>query len=113
MQNLKVKITKYADCKFWIAYIIIDGNRGQTRSTKARTKREAERFAAVWEDELRNGRYKPASSITWEEFRERYEQEALPSMAENTATKIFTTFGSVEQVIGPARLRDLTPGVLS
>ena len=52
MQNLKVKITKYADRKSWIAYVIIDGNRGQTRSTKARTKREAERFAAVWEAEL-------------------------------------------------------------
>ena len=52
MQNLRVKITKYADRKYWIAYVVVDGRRGQTRLTKATTKREAERFAAVWEAEL-------------------------------------------------------------
>ena len=113
MQNLKVKITKYADRKFWIAFVIIDGKRGQTRSTKATSRREAERFAAVWEDELWNGRYKPASSITWGEFRERYEQEALASLADETAKKAFTTFGMVERIVKPTRLSQLTGDVLS
>ena len=63
MSDVQVKITRYADRKFWLAYTVIDGRRGQTRSTKATTKREAERFAAVWEAELREERYKPASSI--------------------------------------------------
>ena len=46
---MEVKITKYGDRKFWLAYVVIDGKRGQTRSTKATNKREVERFAAVWE----------------------------------------------------------------
>ena len=52
MSAMEVKITKYRDRKYWIAYVFADGRRGQTRSTKATTKREAERFAAVWEAEL-------------------------------------------------------------
>ena len=73
IQDVEVKVTKNGDRKFWLAYVVVDGKRGQTRSIKATTKREAERFTAVWEAELREGRYKPASSITWQEFRERYE----------------------------------------
>ena len=110
---MEVKITKYGDRKYWIAYVVTDGRRGQTRSTKATTKREAERFADVWEAELREGRNKPASSITWEEFRERYEQEMMPSMADTTASKVFTTFAFVERFAKPAKLRDLTLDKLS
>jgi hypothetical protein len=52
-----------------------------TRKARA----EAEKAASKWEDELRDGRYQPPSRISWEEFRERYESEVLPS---HTPTRI-------------------------
>ena len=44
------------------------------RSTGTNKRREAERIAAKWEAELRDGRYSSPSKIGWDEFRERYEQ---------------------------------------
>ena len=60
MQEVPVKVTKYGDRKYRLMYVVVDDKRGQTRSTRKITRREAE---------LREGRYKPASSITWESFR--------------------------------------------
>ena len=113
MQNLRVKITKYADRKYWIAYVVADGRRGQTRSTKTTTKREAERFAAVWEAELREGRYKPASSITWEEFKQRYCEDGAATLADGTLNLTNVAFGHIDRLARPARLRDLTEDSLS
>ncbi len=47
------------------------------RSTGTRNKTKAERAAAKWEDELREGRYKKQSRMTWEEFTEAYRNEKL------------------------------------
>ena len=44
-------------------------------------RREAERAAAVWQDELNTGRYQAPSRLTWAEFRERYEAEKLATLA--------------------------------
>ena len=110
---MKVNITKFNDRNFWLAYVVIDGRRGQTRSTKAATKREAERLAAVWEDELRSGRYKPASSITWEEFKQRYCEEGAATLSDSTLNLTNVAFGHIDRLARPARLRDLTEDSLS
>lgn len=79
-----------------------------TRSAKTSNRRDAERFAAKWEAELREGRYQRPSRITWEAFRERYEAEVLPSLAKTTDEKVSTVFNMVERLISPYALRDLT-----
>src|SRR5579863_103614 len=72
-----------------------------TRSTEVRkdsrnARKEAEKVAAKWEAELQEGRYKAPSKVTWAEFRQRYEDEVLPSLAEKTHAKAFATFNAVE-----------------
>ena len=42
-----------------------------------RPKEGRRRSAGKWEEELRSGKYKPASKITWAEFRIRYESEVV------------------------------------
>ena len=113
MSDVQVKITKDNDRKIWLAYTVADGRRGQTRSTKTTTKREAERFAAVWEAELREGRYKPASSITWEEFKQRYCEDGAATLADGTLNLTNVAFGHIDRWARPARLRDLTEDLLS
>lgn len=114
MQEISVKVTKLADRKYWLMYYDdpLTGRR-VTRSTKQMAKREAERAAAKWEAELCEGRYKRPSNTDWATFRERYEQEVLPSFAKSTGRMVSTVFNSLERIINPQRLRDITAERLS
>jgi len=70
-------------------------------------KKLANREAAKWEAELRDGRYKPPTKITWGEFRDAYESHVLPAMAEKTRYPISATFNSFERHTGIVRLCDV------
>ncbi len=72
---------------------------GVPRTGKKRDRNEAERIAGEWERELRDGRYKPASKVTWGEFRQRYEDEVLSGKADGTFAKVSSVFNSVEAVL--------------
>ena len=111
---IQVKVTANAGRKYLIAYYDdpITEKREQ-RSTKTTKRKEAERFAAVWEAELRSGRYKRDSRITWDDFRERYEDEKLSSLADKTLGAAATVFNHLERIIRPKHLRSLTAATLS
>ena len=77
-------------------------------------RREAERAAAVWQDELNSGRYAAPSKMTWADFRKRHEEEFQPAMALETGrSKFATTFNLIERLMKPARLRDVTTEAVS
>lgn len=78
------------------------------RSTGTHNRREAERFAARWETELRAGEFRPASSLDWEGFRLRYWAEVLPGLSDATASKASATFNSLERILSPGKPSDLT-----
>jgi integrase len=121
MENqIKVTVVEFGDRKHYqMQYRDPMTGRKKTRSTEIeRTGRKpdrtaAERAAAKWEDELRDGRYQPPSRIGWEEFRERFENEVLPGLAEKTATMFGTVFNAIEKILTPAKLSDLTASRLS
>lgn len=79
-----------------------------SRSTGTPNRKEALKLAGAWQAELREGRYKPASKITWAEFRQRYEDEAVPSMKPKAASKVSGVFNAVERILRPDRLSSLT-----
>jgi integrase len=83
------------------------------RSAGTRNQREAEKAAAKWEAELNEGRYQPASRLTWDAFRKRYEEEYASALAPGTRRRIAAVFNSVEEVLNPKRLRELTADRLS
>lgn len=114
MKSIEVKVTKYKDRRFWIMYYDdpVTGKR-VPRSTKQTAERAAEREAAKWEAELQKGTYRPASAITWVDFRERYEREVAAGLAGRTALIVATAFNSFESVVRVDRLRDVTHARLS
>lgn len=83
------------------------------KSSGTRKIKEAQKAAAIWEHELRGGRYKAPSKVTWEEFREKYESEVAAGLAENTQIRIAGILDSIEQHIRPDRVRDITSQRLS
>jgi len=114
IDDIRVKVTKYADRRFWIMYYIDPiTEKPVTRSTKKTNRREAEREAAKWEADLRAGRYHAETRITWNDFRQRYEAEKLASLAENTQTAAASAMNHLERILDPKRLASLTSAAMS
>ncbi len=113
MREIRVSVVDYGRKYLMMRYVDPITGKQKARSTKTTGRRDAERVAAKWEAELREGRYKPPARMTWADFRERYEDEKLPSLAERTAEPVRAVFNHVEAILNPARLGDLTAETLS
>ena len=86
MSDINVKTFKPSRSPYHKAWWI-DPDTGQRRekSTKTKSQRDAERFAARLEKELRDGTYADPSQVKWDDFRLRYEEEVLAGLADKTA----------------------------
>ncbi|MEQ8846138.1 site-specific integrase [Botrimarina sp.] len=78
------------------------------RSTGTAKRREAEKAAAKWEAELREGRYQRDSRMGWAEFRVFYETNALAALAPGTRVTYCATLNRLERFCRPDRLADVT-----
>jgi len=113
-ETIKVTVLRPSGRKFWqMQYRHPDTGLKVRRSCGTTQRREAERLAGKWEAELRAGRYKSPLKTTWADFRQKYETEVLPGLAERTDQKVGGVFNAVERISKPAKLRDLTAERLS
>ena len=111
---IEVQILKRADRPFYtMRYRDPITDEWVSRSTKTAKRRESERVAAKWEKDLREGKYHQPSNVSWEEFRERCENEKLSALSEGTYNSTMTAFNHIEEIINPKKLISLTPTVLS
>ena len=101
------------DSNWVIRYVDPESGRTLQKTTGTKNKKEAERQLGELRADLINNRYQPTSNIAWADFRRRYEDEVLPSLALKTSLKTATVFKKVEDVLQPAKLRDLTSERLS
>lgn len=83
------------------------------RTTGTTSRREAEKRAAQWEAELREGRYHAPSRVTWEEFRQRYEAEHLSGLALKTQQTGRGALNHLERVLSPKQLEAVTSAAIS
>lgn len=114
MQEIQVKVTKYADrTNFVMYYVDPVTEKTVTKSTGECTRRQAERVAALWEQQLRSTRPEGDPRMTWKAFREKYEAEKLASMSPKTLEATDTAFNHLENLLNPARLRSLTESTVS
>lgn len=113
-EEIKVHVVKYPDRKNLVMrYRDPYSGRQVPRSTGTTNKRDADKAAGKWEAELREGRYRVQSRMTWAEFREKYEAEVLPGLAEGTGDCKGSVLNYVESTINPQQLRELTTARLS
>ena len=112
--EIRVTVVAYADRKhLMMRYLDPITKKQIARSTGTTVRREAERLAAKWEAELKEGRYHAPRKISWEAFRDRYEDEVLPGLAEKTTAMVSTVFNAVERILHPERLDEITADRLS
>ena len=126
--NYRVYVVKFRDCKNLVmrykdpvtgkyerSTTYTDPQTGEVFTT-GDNRKEAKKLAARWEADLNAGRAQSRYATTWATFRERYEDEVVPSLAPRTADKITTTFNGVERIlprVANGKLADLTPEALS
>jgi integrase len=119
-ERIKVSVVEFADRRhYMMQWRDPVTGRKKSKSTKvertgqAKDRKEAERVAAKFEAELREGRYHEPLRVTWADFRERYEMEGLSGLAVATDNKVAALFNWVERVMNPTRLADVTESRVS
>ncbi len=95
-RNLVLRYQDTTTGKWTCATKYIDPQSGETTETGT-DRRFAERLAARWEADLNAGRDRGRDSITWALFRQMYEDQVLPSLADGTSGKVRTAFNHVER----------------
>jgi integrase len=112
--EIRVAVVQYPDRRsYMMRYVDPVTGKQTARSTGTTVRREAERIAAKWEQELQQETYRPKRNITWEEFRERYEAEKLAGLAETTQKTAATAMNHLERVINPLKLAAVNAETLS
>src|SRR6059036_374185 len=77
-------------------------------STKSTNDRDARKAAGKWEAELKEGRYKPKSNVTWAEFREAFLYGRLKDAPRDTFNAYASALNAVERHCTVNRLAELT-----
>jgi hypothetical protein len=106
MEAIKVHVTRYLDRKNLVMrYVEPENGRQVQRSTGTTNERDANRAAAKWEAELREGRYNRPSKMTWAEFRSAYDANVLDGLKWSTAANYSATLNVFERTCSPAGWR--------
>ncbi|MBA3483728.1 MAG: phage integrase N-terminal SAM-like domain-containing protein [Pirellulales bacterium] len=108
-ETIKVHVIKYPDRdNLMMRYRCPDSGKHIARSTRATNQRKAEREAAKWEAELREGRYQKPSRMTWQDFRREFERDVLDGLKESTAQAYEATLNVFERKARPGKLAEVT-----
>ncbi len=114
MAIIQVFLSKRKNSSFWqMRWIDSETGREKWQSTKTNIKRDAEREAGRVEKELNEGTYYRRSTISWKDFRQRYETEQAESLAVRTQQKVKTMFNTVERLANPKKLINLNETAIS
>jgi integrase len=90
-----------------------DTGRRMSRASGTANRKEAEKLAADLEYELTHGKYQEASRMTWERFRELFEEEYAAGTRPDTRRNYEATFDLFERLCKPGRLRAITERTIS
>src|SRR5262245_29334597 len=88
-------------------------NKRRSKSAGTCNPLEAEKRRADLEYELNHGLHQEASAMSWERFREVYEEEHVAGTRPNTRENYTAAFDSFEKHCGQPRLRAVTARTLS
>lgn len=109
IDEIRVHVVKMTSSpNFYMRYVDPATGKQVARSTGTNKKAEATKVAAVWEDELRSGRYQKPAKMGWQEFREFHETNKLDGMRAATVVAYQSSLNVFERLTRPHRLADCT-----
>ena len=109
METIKVHVFRQKGrTNLAMRYVDPDTGKQVWRTAGTANHTKALKAAAVWEAELREGRYQKRQRISWDDFRDRYDTDVLAHMKESTATTYSASLNVFERTATPQRLSDCT-----
>jgi integrase len=113
-KRIKVWVQRFKDRPHLVLqWLDPDTGRRKSRSAETADEKEAEAKRGDLESDLNNGRYQEASRMTWERFRELFEQEYAAGCRENTRLNYQATFDLFERLCNPGQVRSITERTVS
>lgn len=114
MNDLRIWISLPKNRRYWvIRWQDPETQQVRERTTGTTKKKDAERLAGELRADILSRRFVPTQRVAWEAFRNRYEQDVVPTMAKKTGSKIATAFNAIEEILSPGYLNELTAERLS
>lgn len=110
--TLRVTVFSRGRRALYLKYRDPHTNKWVSRSAQTHDRREAERAAARWEQELAETNWSPGQRVRWEVARHQYEQLALKAVAHHTRRKYVGVLNSFEESIKPSYLDEVSTAVL-
>jgi integrase len=108
MAEISVTIFRRDNSPFWyMQYRDPVTDKKVRKCSEKTTRRDAERAAAKWEKDIREGRVVTNGRLAWGDFRCQYET-ASAGLATNTQKRIEGVFNVLERLIAPKTLGKLT-----
>lgn len=83
------------------------------KSSKTTKRSEANQQAGLLAKELTEGKFATGRNTLWFDFTVRYSQEVLTGLAPKTRAQLSTVFKTVERLLAPQRIGDITGARLS
>ncbi len=112
--EIRVKVNSYGPGRpLSMVYFDPVSGRKIAKSSGTTDWGEAERLAGELEKSLALGTVNVPSRLTWADFRRRYEDEKLASLAPATANQARGAFAHLERLLSPDKVVKLTASVLS
>jgi integrase len=111
-KRIKVWVQHFKDRPFLVLQWI-DPDTGKRKSAETADPGKAEEARGDLESDLNNGRYAEASRMSWERFRELFEEEYLPNCRPWTRKNFATVFGHFETVCRPGPVRSINERTVS
>jgi integrase len=112
MHDVRVCVVDRGRTFLYMRYIDPQTGKAVEKSTGERKRRDAERVAAKFEHDLRNGRHVAPSRILWSDFRERFEAEHMAGQSNSYWNTMKAAFNRLEKM-GFERLSQIDSQLLS
>lgn len=114
MPRINMSVMKREGRKFWeCQWADPVTGKLRTRSTKATTRRDAERFAAKLTNDLEEGMVVDPDRMLWLDVHTKYQAEVLAGLAVKTVEKAMATIRAIDRIINPKLLTALDARQLS
>ncbi|MHC2067365.1 tyrosine-type recombinase/integrase [Bremerella sp. T1] len=110
---IRVKVIDIGRKNLVLRWVDPESGREKQKSARTSNRKTAERVAGELEADLRKGRYEPPSRLSWEVFRERFEQEKLAILAPGSMVAYASSLNVMERYLNPAKVSDLTASRIS
>lgn len=113
-KRIRVWVQRFKDRDaLMLQWIDPDTNRIKSKSARTSDPEKAEAKRVDLESDLNNNRYQDVGNISWEQFRERFEEVYVAGKRPNTQANYEDTLDQFERLCNPVRVRSIKEGTIS